>query len=82
VTQLERARLQLDSFALQCDSAGGVVLRNTSCKHQVQSMYIESRIDTSTAVETHDSHRCASMRGSPWTDWLLFRWICSRDTGL
>lgn len=68
MTQLERVRPESDSFALECDSVGGVLLRNTSWEYQVQSLYIDSRVDTSTAVETHNSHRCASKRGSALTN--------------
>lgn len=67
MTQWERVRLESDSFALERDCVGGAILRNTSCKHQIQNMYIESRVDTSAAGKTHDSHRCASKRGSALT---------------
>lgn len=67
MTQFERVIPESDNFALERDWFGGVILGSTSCKHQVQNIYIESRVDTSAAGETHDSHRYASKRGPALT---------------
>lgn len=81
MTPFQRGTPESNCFALQCDSIGEVILRSTSCKYQVQSVNTGCQIEKSTAVETHNSHRYASKRGSALTGCLFFQLYMQQGHG-